>query len=117
MRESVSQSIGAWLPFSKKIPGGRQCPVQGIDLLRISPQDPAMKYLQSLPAVLFLALSDPLGATELTDEEQRLGFQLIFDGTSFDGWEQSGNWVLEEDGSMFRKERGGSIRGSSSLPN
>ncbi len=47
---------------------------------------------------------------QLTDEEKEAGFELIFDGTSFEGWEQSGNWTLEEDGSMSRKEKGGSIR-------
>ncbi|MEM1442182.1 MAG: DUF1080 domain-containing protein [Verrucomicrobiota bacterium] len=49
------------------------------------------------------------GPSELSEEEKKLGFDLIFDGTSFEGWEQSGNWIREDDGSMFRQEKGGGI--------
>ncbi len=44
----------------------------------------------------------------LTDEEKKAGFELIFNGRDFQGWKQSGNWVID-DGAMFRAKRGGSI--------
>ncbi len=53
-----------------------------------------------------LTLAEP---NKLTEAERAAGFDLIFDGASFDGWQQQGNWVLQEDGSMFRSERGGGI--------
>lgn len=40
--------------------------------------------------------------------ESEPGFVPLFDGTSLDGWEQKGNWVIE-DGALFRKEKGGNI--------
>jgi len=36
------------------------------------------------------------------------GFEVLFDGTNFEGWQNKGNWVIE-DGAMFRKEKGGGI--------
>ncbi|MAS94224.1 MAG: glycosyl hydrolase [Verrucomicrobiales bacterium] len=36
-------------------------------------------------------------------------FDTLFDGTSLEGWEQSGNWEIQTDGSLFRKEKGGSL--------
>lgn len=36
------------------------------------------------------------------------GFKYLFDGKSFRGWEQKGNWVIE-DGAMYRKEGGGNV--------
>jgi hypothetical protein len=41
-------------------------------------------------------------------EETRLGFEPLFDGKTLTGWEQKGNWVVE-DGAMYRKDKGGSI--------
>lgn len=35
-------------------------------------------------------------------------FELLFDGTTFNGWEQKGNWVIE-DGAFFRKDKGGNL--------
>ncbi|GEM_PF-1016555 len=37
-----------------------------------------------------------------------LVFKSLFDGKTFDGWEHSGNWVIEE-GAFYRKSRGGSL--------
>ncbi len=50
----------------------------------------------------------PAAPNTLTEEEQRLGFQRLFDGRTDDGWKHNGNWVVE-DGTLFRKERGGDI--------
>ena len=36
------------------------------------------------------------------------GFELLFDGRSFDGWEQKGNWAIE-DGAFFRRSSGGPL--------
>ena len=44
----------------------------------------------------------------LTDDEKTQGFVMLFDGTSFEGWQQKGNWKLE-DGAMARTGRGGGI--------
>ena len=35
-------------------------------------------------------------------------FEALFDGKTFTGWEQSGNWVIE-DGAFYRKAKGGSL--------
>lgn len=46
--------------------------------------------------------------TQLSVEEKALSFESLFNGTDFTGWEQKGNWV-SEDGTIFRKEKGGSL--------
>lgn len=40
--------------------------------------------------------------------EPEPSFTTLFDGKSFEGWEHSGNWVVE-DGAFYRKEKGGSL--------
>ncbi len=42
---------------------------------------------------------------ELTKEEKQAGFQLIFSGTDFEGWKQTGNWVI--DGNAMSRVKGG----------
>ena len=32
----------------------------------------------------------------LTDEEKNAGFELLFNGKDLEGWEQKGNWKVEE---------------------
>ncbi len=44
----------------------------------------------------------------LSHREHQAGFQLLFDGKSFDGWKHSGNWKIE-DGVLTREGRGGSL--------
>lgn len=41
-------------------------------------------------------------------KEENMGFVVLFDGESFDGWEHEGNWVIE-DGAFYRKKKGGSL--------
>lgn len=48
------------------------------------------------------------GANALSAEEKAQGFELLFDGKSLEGWEQDGNWVIEE-GAISRKDKGGSL--------
>ena len=44
----------------------------------------------------------------LTAEEKEAGFVLIFNGRDLKGWQQSGNWVVE-DNSIFRARDGGDL--------
>lgn len=48
------------------------------------------------------------GLNTLTDAEKAAGFELLFDGQSFDGWEQKGNWKAEE-GAITRADKGGGL--------
>jgi hypothetical protein len=57
-------------------------------------------------AVGFSKANDLAGTT--LGDEKRLGFESLFDGASFNGWEQKGNWVIE-DGAFFRKDKGGPL--------
>lgn len=65
----------------------------------------------ALPVALLL-LSATAAMAEapntLTDEDKVAGFQLLFNGRDFDGWQQSGNWVVEDD-AISRRDRGGSL--------
>ena len=62
---------------------------------------------------LFLVLLSPLylfaEKPNILSEDEAAGFEQLFNGSNFEGWKQSGNWVIEEDGSVFRKDRGGSL--------
>jgi hypothetical protein len=64
-------------------------------------------------AVLFLmgqtAFADELYRPNvLTEEEKNAGFELLFDGNGLDGWQQKGNWVVE-DGAISRAKKGGGL--------
>ena len=37
------------------------------------------------------------------------GFKTLFDGKNLEGWKHAGNWEIQEDGSVFRKGKGGSL--------
>ncbi len=45
---------------------------------------------------------------QLNAEEKFLGFSLLFDGTSFEGWSHAGNWTIEK-GAMARRAAGGDL--------
>jgi hypothetical protein len=68
--------------------------------------------LASLLAALLAAAVFPetraASPNTLDATERRLGFELLFDGRSFDGWTQGGNWVVEG-GALFCRERGGDV--------
>ncbi|MEM9480395.1 MAG: DUF1080 domain-containing protein [Verrucomicrobiota bacterium] len=36
-------------------------------------------------------------------------FRSLFNGQNFDGWKNNGNWVIADDGSIFREKKGGSL--------
>jgi hypothetical protein len=60
---------------------------------------------------LLALLAAPLPAASsntLDAEERKLGFELLFDGRSFERWAQGGNWVIE-DGALFCRDRGGDV--------
>jgi hypothetical protein len=62
-------------------------------------------------AVCFLTLTLPAYAAEpntLTEAEKKLGFELLFDGRSLDGWEHKNNWKVV-DGTISRADKGGDI--------
>jgi hypothetical protein len=44
----------------------------------------------------------------LSDQEQKDGFKLLFDGEGLDGWKHSGNWVVQ-DAAITRTGKGGSL--------
>lgn len=65
---------------------------------------------------LGLACAPSLAAEERTlprqegapREGERLAFESLFDGESFAGWEQKGNWAIQ-DGAFHRKDKGGDL--------
>lgn len=59
-------------------------------------------------ALAMAAVGGAAAANELTDAEKKDGFALLFSGKDFDGWEQKGNWKIE-DGAIARKDKGGSL--------
>lgn len=46
--------------------------------------------------------------SKLSAEEKKAGFESLFDGSEFDGWKQSGNWIIDGD-AMSRSKGGGGI--------
>jgi hypothetical protein len=44
----------------------------------------------------------------LSDQEQKDGFKLLFDGEGLDDWKHAGNWLVEE-GAITRTGKGGSL--------
>ena len=73
-----------------------------------------MRKISFLLLVAFLAslLQAPSlraqAPNQLTPDEQRAGFQSIFDGNNLEGWRHSGNWIVE-DGAITRTGTGGSL--------
>ncbi|MCB1209456.1 MAG: DUF1080 domain-containing protein [Verrucomicrobiales bacterium] len=65
----------------------------------------AFAWDQSNPGVLY---SIQRKTKEVLVSRIERGWVTLFDGKSFDGWEQSGNWVVE-DGAFYRKARGGQL--------
>ena len=58
--------------------------------------------------LLILILLLPLFACALEPTEKEQSFVSVFDGKTFDGWKQAGNWIIE-DGAFYREKRGGSL--------
>ena len=52
--------------------------------------------------------AEALNPNSLTSEEENLGFELLFNGSDFEGWKNPGGWVIEN-GTFAFKERGGGL--------
>jgi hypothetical protein len=65
---------------------------------------------QALLLVVLLTGAAPAaeGPNEVTQQEKKLGFELLFNGRDLTGWDHKGNWKVE-DGAMTRTGRGGDI--------
>lgn len=62
-------------------------------------------------SILLFLVAAPLKADDvnaLTADEKAAGFELLFDGKSLEGWQQSGNWKVA-DGVITRDGKGGSL--------
>lgn len=70
----------------------------------------AMAFCLALYSAMSASAEDDAPAVPITlsEEEQKLGFELIFNGTSDTGWQHKGNWVVQ-DGTLWRNKRGGDI--------
>jgi hypothetical protein len=69
-----------------------------------------IRFLVSL-SLLFVLLARAADAAEpehLSEAETKAGFVLLFDGVSFDGWRQAGNWSIEGR-ALVRTKQGGDI--------
>lgn len=77
------------------------------DTIPISAAGQAFAWDHSKPGTLF---SVQRKTREVIESQVRRveGFQPLFDGKTFAGWEHGGNWVIE-DGAFYRKAKGGSL--------
>ncbi len=73
--------------------------------MHMHPLYSAMAFLVLLLATLVPQMAH---ATDLDPEEKRLGFVCLFDGETFTGWKQSGNWIIQE-GAMVRVRPRGNL--------
>ena len=60
------------------------------------------------PMARFAFAGDASDPNVLTEEEKKAGFELLFDGKGLDGWQQGGNWIVE-DGAISRAKKGGGL--------
>jgi hypothetical protein len=74
-------------------------------LARFTEADVLAKELTGSKSKLKMLISRPLARFTKPESE----FSPIFDGKTFSGWEQSGNWSIE-DGAFYRKSAGGSLK-------
>ena len=79
-------------------------------MARFTEEDILAKELLGSKSKLKMLISRPLAGKGTPTAE----FISLFDGKSFDGWEQGGNWVIER-GAFYRKEKGGSLTYSAAL--
>ena len=71
-----------------------------------------MRLLFVLMICLFIfpgiASAEEGNPNQLTKGEKAAGFKLLFNGRDLDGWQHSGNWVVQ-DGVVTRMGKGGSL--------
>ena len=70
--------------------------------------DPANKGAKKLPVGQIPSIKEDVAINTLSSEEKSLGFELIFNGKDYQGWENKANWIVEE-GVITRKDKGGDI--------
>lgn len=58
--------------------------------------------LTPLTALLAIGITQAVHSGEAS-------FETLFDGTSLEGWKHGGNWAIEDDGSVGRTGKGGSL--------
>jgi len=68
----------------------------------------AASLIAALASFIVLPVSAADNPNSLTDDESRLGFQLLFNGKDFTGWKNNGNWIID-DGALFRAKGGGAL--------
>ncbi len=73
-------------------------------MARFTEADVLAKKLVGPKSALKMLISKPLKPREAPEQ----AFTSLFDGKTFDGWEQSGNWVIQ-DGAFYRNAKGGSL--------
>ena len=79
-------------------------------MARFNEEDVLAKKLVSERGKLRMLISKPMAKkiAKMTEAESRQGFVELFDGETFDGWEQGGNWRIEN-GEFFRAANGGPL--------
>jgi hypothetical protein len=73
-------------------------------LARFNEKDILDRKVSGPKSKLKMLISRPLARFTKPESD----FTPIFDGKTFDGWEQSGNWIIE-DGAFYRKSSGGNL--------
>ncbi|WP_390621412.1 family 16 glycoside hydrolase [Rubripirellula reticaptiva] len=73
-------------------------------LARFTEDDILARELKGSKSKRKILISRPLACFAKPES----AFTPIFDGKTFDGWEQSGNWVIDH-GAFYRKSRGGNL--------
>ncbi len=70
---------------------------------------PMLRPFIAFLSLLCLSFTAVHGDTPRLDKsEQSVGFESLFDGSTLQGWKNSGNWIVEE-GVITRKGKGGSL--------
>lgn len=72
-------------------------------MARFTEEDVLSKQATGENSKLKMLISRPMGL------EKKQGFTFLSDGESFDGWKHEGNWVIDDEGAFYRKEKGGDL--------
>ena len=77
---------------------------------------PLQNHMRLCAASMVVLLFTPplLGQRPAATPTTDASFQSLTDGETFDGWEHSGNWILQ-DGAFYRNQAGGSLTYTKSL--
>jgi len=88
-----------------------------------APRNYAMTFRQILTYLVWAGLLAQVqlavaetGPNDLTPEEKKLGFELLFNGRDFTGWKNPGGWVIDDGTFAFRERGGGLIYREKKIP-